>query len=257
MNFIPLHVKSHHSLGLGTASIPELLERAVQYAGRERRGALGLTDVENLRGQVELHAGCRARGLRPISGVELRRGFELGKSLGERSGRIVLLASDQRSYARLCQIVTRRRAARRCSAEPLSIVPEVCEGLYLLSDDPRVLERLVAEIGPRWVRALLVRPGPLPLERQLIAASRRLEVRLVADLDASLLEARDAELQALLGAIHLGSSVQALREAAEGRCLVDSATAERCFADCPEALLEAQAIAAACQLNLLEELPPL
>src|SRR3954454_11585358 len=102
MNFISLHVKSHHSIGLGTASIPELVQRSLQYAGRTGVAALGLTDLENLRGQLEFHAACRGRGLRPLSGVELRRGFEPGKSLGERSGRIVALASDQRSYAQLC-----------------------------------------------------------------------------------------------------------------------------------------------------------
>lgn len=255
MSFVSLHVKSQHSIGLGTASISELVERTLQYAGRANTGGIGLTDLENLRGQIELHAACRARGLQPISGVELRRGFEPGKSLGERSGRIVLLASDRPSYARLCQIVTQRRATSRCSSDPLSIVPSVCEGLFLLSDDPAVLESLVQQLGSRWVRALLVRPGLASSERELVSASRRLGVPLLADLDATLLDRRDAELQALLGAIHLGVPRASLDNAAEARVLLDRASADQLFADLPGAVRETRAVADACGLSLLEAAP--
>ena len=46
-----LHCKSVYSLGDGTASVPELVERAARLGYR----ALALTDVESLAGQIELH----------------------------------------------------------------------------------------------------------------------------------------------------------------------------------------------------------
>jgi len=248
MSFVPLHLKSQHSIGLGIAPIPEL----VQYAGRAGFQALALTDVEHLRGQVEFHCLCQAEGLRPISGVELRGGHEPGKALGQRSRRIVLLASDRRGYARLCQIVTQRRVAGGGSADPLSSIPADCEGLYVLTDDADVLTALVGLLGPHWVRTLLVRPGPSGSEPELRALSCKLGVRLVADLDATLLHPQDAELQALVGAVHLGSPMPQRRGAGEARLLLDRERVRQLFADVPQAVREAETIAEACRLDLLE-----
>ena len=70
--FIPLHVKSDYSLGYGTASVDELVDRAAALGYR----SLALTDLENLYGQVRFHHRCRQRGLLPITGVEFRPGFD-------------------------------------------------------------------------------------------------------------------------------------------------------------------------------------
>src|SRR5688572_32583619 len=88
--FVPLRVRSHFSLGYGTASIPELVEEAV----RRRLPALALTDVDNLYGQVEFHHACRAAGIQAITGVEL--------------GGRVFLAKNRAGYEHLCRAVTTR-----------------------------------------------------------------------------------------------------------------------------------------------------
>src|SRR4029079_16679921 len=66
--FVPLHVKSEHSLGHGTSSVDALVRHAVGFGFP----ALALTDVENLHGEVKFNHAARAHGVRAITGVERR-----------------------------------------------------------------------------------------------------------------------------------------------------------------------------------------
>src|SRR6187551_2150969 len=100
---------------MGTAAIPAL----VQHVGRVGFTHLGLTDLETLSGQVQFHAACRAEGLKPVTGVELRSHFQAGTAFGQRRGRVVVLATDARGYAALCRIVTRRRHSAGATPAPL------------------------------------------------------------------------------------------------------------------------------------------
>jgi DNA polymerase III subunit alpha len=81
--FAPLHVKSDYSLGYGTASIEYLVARAAALGYR----SLALTDLENLYGQFHFHHLCRLYGIRPITGIELRPGFDGRGSPGSKAGR--------------------------------------------------------------------------------------------------------------------------------------------------------------------------
>lgn len=63
--FVPLHVKSHYSLGFGTASVEELVKSAAELGYK----SLALTDIENMYGQVRFHSLCRGHGIRALSGV--------------------------------------------------------------------------------------------------------------------------------------------------------------------------------------------
>jgi DNA polymerase III alpha subunit len=252
--FVPLHVKSRYSIGIGTGSIPAL----VQHAGRSGCEQLGLTDVENVYGHVQFHAACRAAGLKPISGVELRTGFHPHRSLGARAGRLVLLAADARGYAALCRIVTQRRNQPHSGAAPLQTIETLgslgSDGAFWLSDDPLLLARLVRVWGPTAVRALLVRPQPTTPEPELVATAQRLGVALVADVDATLLDANDAALQRLACAAHLGRDIEAARAtlgADAARPLPTCDAIEALFADRPDAVRESRAVAEACTLDLL------
>jgi error-prone DNA polymerase len=250
--FVPLHVKSQHSLGLGTASIPAL----VQHAGRSGFTQLGLTDIENVYGHVQFHAACRAVGLKPISGVELRPGFHARRSLGQRAGRLVMLAADARGYASLCRIVTQRRNPQCSGAAPLETLAMLdgTAGAFWLSDDLHALTELVRAWGPAAVRALLVRPQPTTPEPELVATARRLGVALVADVDATLLVPNDAALQRLACAAHFASGTEAaaVRLGADAaRALPPLDAVDALFADRPEAMRESRAVADACTLDLL------
>src|SRR5437879_137978 len=143
--FAPLHTKSEHSPGYGTASVDELLRRAAAYG----YPALALTDVENLYGQVKFHHAARLRGIKPITGVELRSGYGPGE-LGRKERRLVLLARDQTGYQSLCRIITRRRggSSRKAQSSSPDDAPIRCldaepRGIFFLSDDTSVLRELL------------------------------------------------------------------------------------------------------------------
>ncbi len=72
--FACLHTKSEHSPGYGTAPVDGLVRRAAALG----YAAVALTDVENLYGQVKFHHAARLRGLKAITGVELRAGYGFG-----------------------------------------------------------------------------------------------------------------------------------------------------------------------------------
>src|ERR1044071_6016238 len=103
MLLAPLHVKSHYSLGSGTASPTELAERAANLGAT----ALALTDIDTLAGQVEFHGACRARGVKAITGVEFRV-TRRPRGVSSKEGRVVVIAQNRDGYENLCGIVTRR-----------------------------------------------------------------------------------------------------------------------------------------------------
>jgi DNA-directed DNA polymerase III PolC len=253
--FVPLHVKSDYSLGYGTASIDELVERAVALGYT----SLALTDLENLYGQVQFHHKCRLHGIHPVTGIELRRGFTGRHSPGRRAGRLILLALDESGYRSLCRIVSRRRGRAKDGdqagcGDPVPVAEQHHEGLYALSDDPAVIERLVQ--GGRFSRdrigLLVVHPDSATAERAESAA--RLQVRVVADLDIVFLQPEDHPLHLLQVAIGKGQLLDVTARSGDverpERWLRSPQEAAALFADLPHALVAAGEIAAACTLEL-------
>src|SRR5437867_7920011 len=180
---IPLHTKSHYSLGFGTASIPRLVERARALG----LSALALTDMENLYGQVIFHRLAREKGLRPITGVELQ-------ASSSSKGRSVLLAQNPTGYQNLCRIITRRklgtspdqlskafenqgRPKEEAREDLMESLRGRSDGLILLTDDPPTLEKILSLPGfdRKSARLLLIRPGKsMTAERKVAEASSRL-----------------------------------------------------------------------------------
>ncbi len=76
-DYIPLHVHSHFSLGEGVASV----ERLARAAAALELKTLALTDTHSLAGMVRFVRACRAQGIRPIVGSQIRlRGAGSGGS---------------------------------------------------------------------------------------------------------------------------------------------------------------------------------
>lgn len=254
---IPLHVKSDYSFGYGTASPEALVERASALG----YPALALTDIDSLAGQPQFHDLCRARGIRPISGAELRP--NAGKrSPGDQAGRLVLLAREETGYRNLCRIVSRRRggsgtaAEQRIAADPVAALAGLSAGLFVLTGDEETLERLAEaeDLEPADIGLLLVRPIGLEQQSAAVRTARRLGVRLVADPEVVLLDAADHALHVLQMAIRQGRRVVDILdsgtiEPAE-RWLRAPDEAARLYADIPEAVAGAETIAAACQYEL-------
>ncbi len=64
---------SYHSLRYGTLSIEELVEQASNLG----ISTLGLTDINTVTGIYDFYKACKAKGIRPLAGVEVRKGDEL------------------------------------------------------------------------------------------------------------------------------------------------------------------------------------
>src|SRR5687767_2333694 len=240
--YTPLHTKSHYSLGDGCTTVDALVDRAAQLG----YPVFALTDVENLYGQIQFHHAARARGVVPITGVELRGGFSPADP-GALPGRLLLLARDRRGYESLCRIVTTRRCTGfESSPDPLRCLDAFPSGLFYLSDDPEVIRRLLAEgISCDDVRYLVADPDVPALPG----------VRAVADADVAMLDPADRELRRLLAAIRRRSSVAELHEEhPSGRPLLSPPEFERRFIQRPELLEESLALAEACTLDLTQ--PP-
>ena len=240
-----LHTKSHYSLGDGCTPVDALVERAAGLG----YPALALTDVENLYGQVRFHHAARARGVAPITGIELRGGFGPGDP-GALPGRLLLLARDRRGYESLCRIVTTRRCTGfESSPDPLRCLDAFPSGLFYLSDDPEVLRRLLAEgVCCDEVRYLVADPELPALPG----------IRAVADADVTMLDPADRELRRLLAAIRRRGTVSDLDgETLSGRSLPSPAEFGRRFAARPELLEESLALAGACTLDLTQAPPVL
>ncbi len=254
--FAPLHAKSDYSLGFGTASVSELAARAAELG----YGVLGLADIENLYGQVRFHAECRARGIRPLTGVELRPGFVRGRRPGDRQGSLVLLAADWSGYANLCRIVSLRSGGGRGGDSGAGGLAAALTGrtagLFALSDDPRLLAGILSKrlFDRSRLGLLLIRPAVPDNTVLLRGMARELGVPLVADLDAVFLTPLDRDLHLLQLAVHRGATVSGTAgdPAAESpeRWLRPPREAAALFADLPEALSAAEQIAESCQFEL-------
>jgi len=143
--YVPLHLRSVHSLGRGTASVDALAAQAARYG----HDALALADRNNLYGAVPFTLACREHGVRPILGAEVD-GPE---------GRVVLLVRDAAGYANLCRILTRRKLDPEFRLLPA--VFELRHGLHALTADPSLLGRLGRGM-PRdalWAELPASRPG--------------------------------------------------------------------------------------------------
>ncbi|HTX89531.1 MAG TPA: DNA polymerase III subunit alpha [Bacteroidales bacterium] len=68
-----LNCHSYYSLRYGTIPVEKLVEEAV----RCHVPALALTDINNTTGIMDFVKSCRENGIRPIAGIEFRRGDEL------------------------------------------------------------------------------------------------------------------------------------------------------------------------------------
>ena len=105
-DFTHLHVHSEFSLLDGLGRIGDLVDEA------ERLGfdSLALTDHGALYGSVAFYQAARAKGIKPIIGVET---YVARRSMRDKEGKadaqpyhLVLLAKDLVGYRNLCRLVT-------------------------------------------------------------------------------------------------------------------------------------------------------
>ena len=103
--FTHLHLHTEYSLLDGLSRIPQLMDR-VRELGQE---AVALTDHGALYGAVDFYLEAKARGVKPIIGVEayIAQGSRLARDPREKSPyHLTLLARDERGYKNLLALVT-------------------------------------------------------------------------------------------------------------------------------------------------------
>ncbi len=99
--FAHLHVHSHYTLLGGTASVDELVNRAVA----DNMTHLALTDTNALYGAVAFDQACRSAGIEPIVGMAATvRSPAGGFDPGGLPGLLVLLATGPDGYRSLCRL---------------------------------------------------------------------------------------------------------------------------------------------------------
>jgi DNA-directed DNA polymerase III PolC len=259
--FAHLHVHSHWSL-LAGAWAPAEIARAAAAFGMP---AVALTDTDGLYGAVPFAKACAEAGVRAIVGAELTD--------SRRPWRAVFLVKDRAGYEELSALVS-----ARWLDEGFSLADAVrgrSGHLAVLARDHRLLEAAVAAGRSRGTYAE-VRPAPVgddptaraerALRRETLAWAARLSLPPVATTGAWYRTPADREAHRVLRAIGANETLAALDDRARrgseaaGRGDLDTgpfapetawfqpgAELAAAFADCPEALANAGALAGECR----------
>ncbi|QQG37818.1 MAG: DNA polymerase III subunit alpha [Candidatus Kaiserbacteria bacterium] len=105
--FAHLHTHSHYSLLEALPKIPELVDAAVA----DGQSALALTDNGNLYGAIEFYKEAKAKGIKPIIGVNFfvapRTRHDKEHRVDDALSRLLLLAKNLEGYRNLIQLVSR------------------------------------------------------------------------------------------------------------------------------------------------------
>jgi len=271
--FVHLHGHSTFSLLDGACRIPALARRAQELG----MPAVALTDHGNLFGAVEFYNECRARGVKPILGMEA---YVAPRSRHSRekepvaAWHVTLLAKDLAGWRNLI------RLSSAAYLEGFYYVPRVDrellhahrEGLVVLSgclsgelsywtlqgrpDLAREAAGFYRETFGEDFFLEVQRHGIEGQERCLetcVALARELGAPLVATNDFHYEGREDADAQEVLVCIHTGKTLaEENRMRMESRELFFKSPEEmaRLFRDLPEALRSTESIAERCHLEL-------
>ena len=104
--FTHLHLHSHYSLLDGLSKIDNILDR-VKELGMD---SVALTDHGVLYGAIEFYQKAKAKGIKPIIGVEvyeaIRTMNDKVPNLDARRFHLILLVKNEKGYKNLVKIVT-------------------------------------------------------------------------------------------------------------------------------------------------------
>jgi len=232
MTFTHLHVHSSFSPNWGIHS-PAILCAAARAAGMTR---LALTDRNGLYGIPRFIEEAQKAGIAPLIGAEAVSGAH----------RAVLLVRDQGGYANLCHLLSALHGQH-----PFDLVEALGnwrEGLFILSDDALLLDRLSRQSR----NDLFVELSPGHNMEKTIALSRYLGLPPVATNRAVFLHDEDVKVHRVLRAIAGNTTLPRLSDddcARPTDFLLPAAALSAHFPHCPEALHNAARIADTCQTD--------
>jgi DNA polymerase-3 subunit alpha len=266
--FVHLHLHTEYSIVDGIVRVDELIDAAVS-AGMP---AIAVTDQSNLFAMIKFYNAAESAGVKPIVGAEVSL---RARERSDQRSRLVLLAKDATGYRNLCELLTRAYTDGQDGGVPSldhEWLDEANTGLIALSaaregDVGQALlagnDRLAKELAERWQLWFgdryyleLQRTGR-DQEQEYNAAAIDLAVRcdipVVATNDVRFILPDDYEAHEARVCIHEGRTLadpRRQRRYSEQQYLRSAEEMERLFADCPQALENARAIAERCTLEL-------
>ncbi|MFZ3220512.1 MAG: DNA polymerase III subunit alpha [Rhodoferax sp.] len=274
--FVHLRLHTEFSVVDGTNRIDDIIQAAVA----DGQPALAITDLSNLFGAIKFYKQGRAKGTKPIIGVEIFL-EGLGADLAALS-RIVLLVQNKQGYLNLSELLARawtQNVVKAQAVVKLAWLRELGEGLIVLSgaqagpvgqalvqgDSERAHAAALqlASLFPHRFYIELQRAGRVDDEAHVAAAvqlAARMKLPVVATHPVQFtapddFEAHEARVCIADGEI-LGNQ-RRVRKFTREQYFKSAAQMEALFADVPSALANTLEIAKRCSLTLVLGKPQL
>lgn len=265
--FTHLRVHTEYSITESTLRIEELLDLAVDSG----QGAIAMTDVDSMFGALRFYTAARNRGIKPILGVDITLRSPL-----HGAPRALLIAQSYAGYLRILRLLSRAHL-RPEQASDVSVCMEWLheesnEGVACLSGGLVGIGGLLAsdetrEAGMAWARALATvfpgkffidvqRPG-MDNDAQVLAAS----VSCADELGLALCATHPMQFAEKKGFVahelrvcdkrgHILQDRNRPRSFTPHQHFLSSQAMHELFADLPDALTNAHALALSCNLTI-------
>ena len=219
--FTHLEVHSHYTLLGGTASVKDLVKRAVD----ENFTALALTDTNALYGIMQFSKLCKEANIKPVIGMVVNVPAPSGVMPPDnaRTGRLVLLANGVQGYRSLCRLssfmqVDRRRDGLDRAGLDWQILKNNHQGLICLSGgrlgwidrllrmgQPKQAARFAAQLGglfaERCYLSISPQAGADPVRKEIVGLGERFGLPPAAVQPVFCLHAEEVPRMRLLAAI--------------------------------------------------------
>ncbi len=271
--FTHLHLHTEYSLLDGLSRIPQLMDR-VRELGQE---AVALTDHGALYGAIDFYLEAKARGVKPIIGVEayVAAGSRRDRDPREKSPyHLTLLAKNERGYKNLIALVTKANLEGYYYKPRMDreLLEQHSEGIIALSgcpsselhrclldgrwDDAVALARWSREVFDGYYVEIQEHPAMEDQRRVnplLVRLARELDLPLVATNDSHYTFREDHEVHDILLCIGTNASVHEanrMRMSDDSYYVKSEEEMRALFPDLPEAIDNTWRIAEQCDLTI-------
>jgi len=273
--FTHLHLHSHYSLLDGLSKIDDIIDKAKELG----MDSIALTDHGVLYGAIEFYQKAKAKGVKPIIGVEVYEAIRtMDDKVPNMDGRryhLILLAKNEKGYANLVKIVTESHL-RGFYYKPrvdLELLEKHSEGLIalsaclqgriphlLLSNKKEEAEEMAFKYEKMFGKGnfyleLQDHPG-IPEQKRvnemMIALSKKTGIPLIATNDSHYVNKDDSEAQDVLMLINTGADIndsERLTMKIDDFSIRSTEEMVEAFKDVPEAIANTQKVVNDCNLE--------
>ncbi|HUO55904.1 MAG TPA: DNA polymerase III subunit alpha [Candidatus Paceibacterota bacterium] len=271
--FTHLHTHSHYSLLEALPHIPDI----VAAAKEDGQKSLALTDNGNMYGAIEFYKECKAKGIKPIIGVDFfvapRTRHDKEHRVDENCSRLVLLAKNEVGYRNLIHLVSKgylegffyrprvdRELLQQYKEGLVAILPSI-GGEHALALKENAIERVKESVA--WYKKLYGADCYLEIThhpeieghemrmKKIVELAESEQLKTVAAHDMYFLKTDDALARELVDKIRTAGHLN--RDIEGGMpdfSFISSAQAANLFKDLPEAIANAEKIASECSVEL-------